>query len=102
MIKLLRSILRYDFKREIRCFSPSLRVAVPSPLQGETEVRELLRYRFTLGGGRYGYTKATFSYGNQVILDFAYKNIRFNFFGNCEKLLKIKVRLRNFSAIFDE
>ena len=50
VIKLLRSILRYDFKWEIRCFSPSLRVAVPSPLQGETEVRELLRYRFTLVG----------------------------------------------------
>ena len=56
VIKLLRSILRYDFKREIRCFSPSLRVAVPSPLQGETEAGELLRFRFTRVGGGYGYT----------------------------------------------
>ena len=56
VIKLLRSILRYDFKREIRCFSPSLRVAVPSPLQSETEAGELLRFRFTRVGGGYGYT----------------------------------------------
>ena len=94
MIKLLRSILRYDFKREIRCFSPSLRVAVPSPLQGETEVRELPRYRFTLGGGRYGYTKATFSYGNQFILDFAFKNIRFNFFCQLREATQNKSKVK--------
>ena len=34
----------------------SLRVAVPSPTQGETVAREFPNLCFTLEGGRYGYT----------------------------------------------